>query len=87
MPDRVTFDISHNGRLDPRVQEAVDQAFWEDGHILLLAPMSGVQQRLNLAVQDLSSYAMQQRAASPASAGSQRPSSARRQAGKMMLVS
>ena len=82
MPERVTFDIIQGSGPDPRAQAAIDQAFWEDGHILLLGPVGGVQQQLHLVGQDMSSYAMQQRAASPGGGHLQRPGSAsRRQTG------
>lgn len=58
LPERLTFDMQP-GRQgpDPRVQAAIDSAFWEDGHILLLGPPSQ-QQQLHLVGPDMSSYAL-----------------------------
>lgn len=94
MPERVTYDILPGQGPDPRAQQAIDQAFWEDGHILLLAPPGGVQQQLHLAGPDMNSFVMQQKAASPvpghqqrpSSGHPQRPGSARRQSGQGMQL-
>lgn len=81
MPERVTFDLGPDGP-DPRAQAAIDAAFWEDGHVLLLGPAGGPQQALHLVPAGpgaLAAYEMQQpRPAGPAAAKQQRPSSASR---------
>lgn len=43
---------------DPRVQEAIDSAFWEDGHILLMGRPGSAQQQLHLVGQDMGGYSM-----------------------------
>lgn len=77
MPERVTFDILQDtGEPDPRAQAAIDQAFWEDGHILLLGMPGSPQQQLHLVRPELlGSYAVQHQAAATAGGQLQRPSS------------
>ncbi|WIA12242.1 hypothetical protein OEZ85_012308 [Tetradesmus obliquus] len=62
MPERVTFDVlQETGAPDPRAQAAIDAAFWEDGHILLLGPPGSPQQQLHLVgPEGVGGYAMQQ---------------------------
>lgn len=86
MPERLTCDITPGSGPDPRAQAAIDQAFWDDGHILLLAPPSGIQQQLHLVGQDISSYTMHQRTGSPMGGHPHRPGSARRQAGSAVQL-
>ena len=69
LPERVTFDMLPDGQgPDPRVQAAIDSAFWEDGHILLLGPPGSPQQQLHLVGQDMSGFAMSQKQQRPGSA-------------------
>lgn len=84
LPERVTFDMLPDGQgPDPRVQAAIDSAFWEEGHILLLGPPGSPQQQLHLVGQDMSGYAV-----SPKQQPSQRPGSAsRRHTGQAAVVS
>jgi hypothetical protein len=76
MPERVTFDVlQETGAPDPRAQAAIDQAFWEDGHILLMGPPGSPQQQLHIVgVEELGGYAMQQQQVA-AGGVQQRPSS------------
>eukprot|EP00879_Flechtneria_rotunda_P031664 GHRR01034613.1.p1 GENE.GHRR01034613.1~~GHRR01034613.1.p1 ORF type:complete len:168 (+),score=67.27 GHRR01034613.1:522-1025(+) len=82
MPERVTYDFVEGGGPDPCVQAAIDAAFWEDGHILLVLGSPGsAQQQLHLINGDMNSYSVQpQQQAAPAAASGgryhQRPSSA-----------
>jgi hypothetical protein len=75
LPERITFDMLPGGQgIDPGVQAAIDTAFWEEGHILLLGPPGSPQQQLHLAGTDMSRYAM----GSPKQQQQQRPGSASR---------
>jgi len=80
LPERVTFDMLPDGQgPDPRVQAAIDSAFWDDGHVLLLGPPGSPQQQLHLVGPDMSGYS--------ASPKQQRPGSAnRRYAGSATAV-
>jgi hypothetical protein len=77
MPERVTFDVlQETGAPDPRAQAAIDAAFWEDGHILLMGPPGSPQQQLHLVgAEGLGGYAMQQHHVVAAGGVQQRPSS------------
>jgi hypothetical protein len=77
MPERVTFDVlQETGAPDPCAQAAINQAFWEDGHILLLGPPGSPQQQLHLVGEPLmGGYAMQQQQVVAGGGVQQRPSS------------
>jgi hypothetical protein len=57
--------LGQGGGPNPRAQAAIDAAFWEDGHVLLLGPPGSPQQQLHLVAGDMSGYGM----ASPAATG------------------
>lgn len=83
LPERVTFDMLPDGQgPDPRVQAAIDSAFWEDGHILLMGRPGSPQQQLHLLGQDMGGYAV------PSPKQQLRPGSAgqRRTAGQASVV-
>jgi hypothetical protein len=93
MPERLSCELGPDGPSDSRAQAAIDAAYWDDGHVLLLGPRGSPQQQLHLVSADMSGYAMQQQ--QPALGASfkqqphpsQRPGSAsRRQPGAQSAV-